>query len=186
MRSVRVTIVTVKNQEVYSECVSAALIIQDAKRMRRIILSCVTFVAVPYFSTLSHKRYDFRGKIIAQKMSFDFLYDIRLKYLLQEELRDALSQMYTRLRVNVDYSSKILIFQTGFRKILKYQISRKSFQWEPSSSMRKDGQTDMIKMIVAFLQFCKRAQKFCILPTQCVCVFCTDLRTNSDYFHIQH
>jgi len=23
-------------------------------------------------------------------------------------------------------------------------------------------------------------------PTQCICVFCTDLRTNSDYFPIQH
>ena len=24
-----------------------------------------------------------------------------------------------------------------------------------------------------------------VLPTQCVCVFCVDLRTNSDYFPIQ-
>jgi len=29
-------------------------------------------------------------------------------------------------------------------------------------------------------------QKFCILPTQCIYVFCVDLRTNNDYFHIQH
>jgi len=25
-------------------------------------------------------------------------------------------------------------------------------------------------------------QKFCILPTQCIYVFCVDFRTNSDYF----
>jgi len=25
-----------------------------------------------------------------------------------------------------------------------------------------------------------------VLPTQCIYVFCVDLRTNSDYFHIQH
>jgi hypothetical protein len=25
-----------------------------------------------------------------------------------------------------------------------------------------------------------------VLPTQCICVFCMDLRTNSDYFPIQH
>jgi len=25
-----------------------------------------------------------------------------------------------------------------------------------------------------------------VLPTQCICVFCVDLRTNSDYFPIQH
>jgi len=25
-----------------------------------------------------------------------------------------------------------------------------------------------------------------VLPTQCIYVFCVDLRTNSDYFPIQH
>jgi len=29
-------------------------------------------------------------------------------------------------------------------------------------------------------------QQFYVLPTQCICVFCVDLRTNSDYFPIQH
>jgi len=28
--------------------------------------------------------------------------------------------------------------------------------------------------------------KFYVLPTQCIYVFCVDLRTNSDYFPIQH
>jgi len=28
-------------------------------------------------------------------------------------------------------------------------------------------------------------QQFYVLPTQCIYVFCVDLRTNSDYFHIQ-
>jgi hypothetical protein len=40
----------------YSECVSVALVTQHAKRMRRVILSSVAWPAVPYFSTLSHKR----------------------------------------------------------------------------------------------------------------------------------
>jgi len=29
-------------------------------------------------------------------------------------------------------------------------------------------------------------QQFYVLLTQCICVFCVDLRTNSDYFPMQH
>ena len=29
-------------------------------------------------------------------------------------------------------------------------------------------------------------QQSYVLPTQCIYVFCVDLRTNSDYFHTQH
>jgi len=39
---------------IYSECVSVALVIQHATRIRRIVLSVVSCVAVPYFSTRSH------------------------------------------------------------------------------------------------------------------------------------
>jgi hypothetical protein len=44
---------------------------------------------------------------------------------------------------------------TDFRKILRYQISFKSVNWEPSfyADGRKDGQTDMTKILVAFRNF---------------------------------
>jgi hypothetical protein len=42
------------------ECVSVALVIRHAKRMRRIILSSMARLTLPYFSTLSHKRHDLR------------------------------------------------------------------------------------------------------------------------------
>jgi hypothetical protein len=49
------------------------------------------------------------------------------------------------------------IFSTAFRKVLKYKISRKSFQWESSCSMRTDGRTDgrtdKTKQTVAFPNF---------------------------------
>ena len=59
-----------------------------------------------------------------------------------------------------------LKFSRQFRKILKYQISWKSVQWELSCSKRTDRltdrqtdrQTDMTKLIVAFRNF-KKAPK---------------------------
>ena len=46
----------------YSQCVSVALVIQHAKRMRRSILSPAAGMDLPNFPPLSHKRHDFRGK----------------------------------------------------------------------------------------------------------------------------
>jgi len=70
LRRVRVTIVTVKKtiNITYSEYESVALVIQHTTRMRRIIFSPVACPAVQYFSTLSHKRLDFSGKVTEHKM----------------------------------------------------------------------------------------------------------------------
>jgi len=51
----------------YSDCVSVALGIQHAMRMRRIVICGRT--ALQYFSTLSHKRHDLKKKVIEYKMS---------------------------------------------------------------------------------------------------------------------
>jgi hypothetical protein len=53
-------------------CVSVALDIQHAKRMRRIILPSVACLAVPYFSTLSH----YRKKFIEPKTRVLIFYTI--------------------------------------------------------------------------------------------------------------
>jgi hypothetical protein len=52
----------------HSGCVFEALLIQLAKRMRRILLSSVASLSLPYFSTLPRIRHDFRKKIIEHKM----------------------------------------------------------------------------------------------------------------------
>jgi len=64
MRCVLVTIVVwKKNSKYYVLCVSTALFIQLAMRMRRFILSCYSCLLCHIFSTLSHERHDFREKI---------------------------------------------------------------------------------------------------------------------------
>jgi len=46
----------------YSECVSVLLVTQNANRMRSIVI-CALYGS-RNFSTLSHKKYGFRGKIV--------------------------------------------------------------------------------------------------------------------------
>jgi hypothetical protein len=54
----------------YSDYVFVTLVIQHEKRLRLITFSSVTLRNVPYFSALSHKRYDFRKKFLNMKYLF--------------------------------------------------------------------------------------------------------------------
>ena len=56
----------------YSECVSVAEFIQHAMCISRIVLSSVVCLAVPYFSTLSHKQRDFRKVLLNIKCVLRF------------------------------------------------------------------------------------------------------------------
>ena len=87
------------------------------------------------------------------------------------------------------------------RQILE-EYSNIKLRENPSSGT--DGRTDRTKVLRTRLKTSKaqwsiyvpysghymyrqfNIQQFYVLPTHCIYVFCVDLRTNSDYFPIQH
>jgi len=79
--------------------------------------------------------------------------------------RDLLSYIYTDLHVKhplfLSEFKETWTFWAEFRKTLKYHISWKSIQCEPSCSTQTNGPTDiqgdLTKLIVAFCKFCERA-----------------------------
>jgi len=78
--------------------------------MRRIILSAMASLAVPHFSTLSHKQLDFRT-ICWIKRFFDFAYKFYLQYFpFQEKLCEILPYVYTGIHL------KYPLFLTDFNE----------------------------------------------------------------------
>jgi len=71
LRRVRITIAVLQ-----SLCVSVALVVQHATRLHCAILPSVACPALPYFSTLSHKRHDFRGG--KKKFNIKLCFSLRL------------------------------------------------------------------------------------------------------------
>ena len=97
--------------------------------IRRSILSVVC-PALLYFSTLSHKRQDFREKKFSeQKYVFRFSLQLLPKtcYILRRTERDMFINVKSVFMESTCYSCQILMklefFTTGLGKLLKYQIS---------------------------------------------------------------
>ena len=68
-------------------------------------------------------------------------------------------RFYVKYPLLLSNFNETLIFSTDFRRKLKYQVSSKSVQWEPSCSMQADGQMDITKLIVAFRNFGNAPEK---------------------------
>jgi len=101
------------------------------------ILSCVACLALQNSSTISHKQHDFREKVLCILIFSVILSETFL--ILRRIQRDTIINAYwssckvaiilVRFKWNIHFS-------TDVRKMLKYQISRKFVQWDPSCSMR--------------------------------------------------
>ena len=107
------------------------------------------------FFTFSHKRNDFRKKVIAHKICILPLHLLsETFFILRRTGRDTIISVYWSSCISVHYSThiwmKLALSQQIFEKMLKYQISWKSIQCEPSCSMRTGGRTDKTTVIVTF------------------------------------
>jgi hypothetical protein len=115
----------------------------------------------PCFSTLSHKRLDFREKSFEHTMCFDFRDNFCPKHFsFWEEIIQILSQTFVSLHDTCIYPlflsdfNETWIFSTDFRKILICQILGIPAQWKPGVLCRRtDRPTDTTKLIVAFRNF---------------------------------
>jgi hypothetical protein len=90
-------------------CVCMTLVIQHAKRMRRIILSSVASPALQYFPTSSHIGHDFREKLFSIKYVFWFC----LQLLFQTFLILRRMTQYVIINVHM-FSRKLLIIHLRY------------------------------------------------------------------------
>jgi hypothetical protein len=117
----------------YSERVSVALVIQHAKRVRRITFSAVVCPVLSCFPTLPHKRHSFRGKGV---MNIKCVFRSSLQYLLEKFLiLRKIQRDINVLCVHVQYSFHILMKPEFSRHILEKSTNIK-FHDNPSSGNR--------------------------------------------------
>jgi hypothetical protein len=147
--------------------VSVAIVIQHARRVRRMILS-LACPAVPYFSTLdlSHKRHDFREKLFNVKCGFWFSLRLLSETLLilSRSERDIIINVHRSLR-----KGPVTLVRLWSNWIFSSDLKKKKLKFHENLSGgsrflprgRTDGRTDRdtTKLIVFFSQFCERAEK---------------------------
>jgi hypothetical protein len=109
----------------YSACVSVALVIQRAKCMRRL---------TSFFHVISYRR-DIKKIVLGHKMC-----DLSFSTTFVGNIPNVIC-LQVKYPLFLSYFNENGTASTIFWKMLKYQASRKSVQWEPSCSMRTDRQT---------------------------------------------
>jgi hypothetical protein len=94
----------------YFERVAVALIIQRANRMRRVTLSRLACLPLPYFPTISHKRHDFWKKGLPN-IKCVFIFSLQLLF----EIFFILKIIQRDIIVNIHSSScKVSIIRVMF------------------------------------------------------------------------
>jgi len=87
-------------------------------RLRRIMLSSMACLAVPYLPTLSHKRHDFR-KTVTEHMFRFFLQFLSEKFLILRRIQRNIISMFLGFRVKYPLLCQIIMRHEHYRKILE-------------------------------------------------------------------
>ena len=152
LRGVRAIIVTC------SECVLLAFGTRHVMRMRHTVIACP---ALHYFSTLPHKRHDFREEATGHEVCFNFLYNFCLRHLILRIIqRDIMTNIHRS-------SCKVPVIIVRFLK--KLEFSRQAFEKSSNIKFHENpssgsgvfpcGRTDRHdEANRRFSQFCARAQ----------------------------
>ena len=126
---------------------------------------------IKYFSTLSHKRHDFRKKVMGHKMwvlisSTTFVWNIshfRRNWGIYGQKRLVVFTLSTR-------NSCPILMKTEFSRQILKNYSNTKFHENPSSGSRvvpcgqTDGRTDMTKIIIAFHNFASTPKSCAFRP----------------------
>jgi len=117
----------------------------------------VTCPTLQYFSTLSHKRHDFRKKkrYWTQNVCFDFLYNIFLKHFsFWEGLREIWSKMYIGFHVKyplfLSDCNDTWIFSTDLKKLHQnfmtiLPVGAELFREDRRKNRRTNGRTERVR-----------------------------------------
>ena len=149
----------------YSECVSLALCIQHAMRMRHVVI-CGLLRSTIFFDIISktarfskkNRYWTWSGVSSSSTTSVRNISHCKKKWERYNKkciLVFTWSNFYSfPILMKLEFSRKM------FRKIIKYQILWKSVRWELSCSVRRDGQTDRLDESNShFSQFCDIAKR---------------------------
>jgi len=175
------TIVTVEQQYVWHiVCVCVCVLRYTACNAHPLYCHLWPCPALPHFSTLSHKRHDFRITAIEHTMCVLISCTTTAKHFsFEEEMSEIWSKMSISLHVKLplfdSYFNETCSFLIGFDK-----YSNIKFHENPSSGSRvfpcrrTDGGTDMTMLMVAFRNFANAPQSdymrpFCIVRRHSKC-----------------
>jgi len=124
--------------------------------MRRIILSSVACLVLLYFSTLFHKRYDCRKKVLNTKCVFSFLLQFLSEtfLILRRTERDMVKNEYWFL-----CKVPIILVRLEWNLNFLDRFSKNTYQFDGNPSCGRPivpcgrTETDMTKLVVAFRNF---------------------------------